>query len=267
MDSGYVDSLLDLGINSSPSSRVAFRKVVECAPLRNDGCRRVFTSENLTQDAAKLVADIDTSGHTFQAFYYGRNLARHTEATFMSSNRSFETTPGSFFTPYRLHVTNTFAPIPELNRTDAEVVLIFMASRTLHTTPVTDPRFDARECIGLASSEGKGYDFDVYPPRQAVSVLERTDQTQVRNPLLPGDRNCTAMPVHIFVDDLSGLRDLLELNPQQYSILRRFSDVIQNSIDSSFAENGDDGILAVYLTANFVSAPLPENQWVLELQN
>lgn len=103
MDSGYVDSLLDLGINSSPSDRVTFRKVVECAPLKTEGFTKSFTSENLTQDVVSLVSDIDTvQSHIYEAFYYGRNLARDSEATFVSSNRSFKTFTGSFFTPYRL---------------------------------------------------------------------------------------------------------------------------------------------------------------------
>lgn len=103
LGSGYVDSLLDLGINSSPEDRVAFRKVVECAPLRSEGYRKTYTGRDLPQDAVKLVADIDVvEGHSYEAFFYGRNLAQDTEATFISSNRSFRTSAGSFFTPYRM---------------------------------------------------------------------------------------------------------------------------------------------------------------------
>lgn len=142
-----------------------------------------------------------------------------------------------------------------------------MANQALYTSPVTDPMFEAQDPLGLGVAEAKGYEFDVYTPRQTVSVLGCTDQTEVCNPFLPAGRNCTAMPVHIFVDDLSGLKDALSLNSRQMSILRRFSDVIQNSIDASFAENGDGGMLAGYLTDNFISAALPDNQWILELQN
>lgn len=144
---------------------------------------------------------------------------------------------------------------------------MFLASQALYTSPVNDPWFEAKAPLGIPGSEARGYQFDVYLPRQSVSVLGCTDQTEVCNPLADGKRNCTAMPVHLFADDLSALGDRLSLTPKQLSILRRFSDVIQNSIDASFAENGDGGLLAGYLADDYTSAAIPDNQWVLELQN
>lgn len=103
LDSGYVDSLLDLGINTPPSDRVAFRKVVECAPITSNGYRRTFTANNLTQDAIGLMSQLNNlQGDSFEAFYYGQNLAWNTEATFIFANQSFETSKGSFFVPYRM---------------------------------------------------------------------------------------------------------------------------------------------------------------------
>ncbi|CAK4034500.1 Hypothetical predicted protein [Lecanosticta acicola] len=281
LDSGYVDSLQHLGINSPPSGRVGFRKVVECAPIKTEGYRRTFDAQNLTQDAIDLISEIDSvQGHSFEAFYYGRSLAWDTEATYVLSNNSFETSAGSFFVPYRMHaetavpyrlgadsVFTSFIPIPELNRTDAEVVLLFLANKAFYTSPVADPWFDARVPIGLNISVGKGYDFDMYSPRQSVAVLGCTDKTEICNPLIDGGLNCTAIPAHLFTDNLDVLNQQLNLTSQQFSILKRFSDPLTNSIDTSFAENGDGGLLAGDLTDNYISAGLPDNQWILELQN
>lgn len=43
LDTGFIDSMHDLGINSPPEDRFLFRSMLECAPLRHEGY-----SENLT---------------------------------------------------------------------------------------------------------------------------------------------------------------------------------------------------------------------------
>jgi hypothetical protein len=51
LDSGFLNSHSDLGINSSPSTRFTYRTVKECAPLRGDGFKRWDSSESSTVPA------------------------------------------------------------------------------------------------------------------------------------------------------------------------------------------------------------------------
>jgi hypothetical protein len=50
LDSGYINSHFDLGINSPPSERFFYRMVNECAPVHNEG----FTHVNESQSPATL---------------------------------------------------------------------------------------------------------------------------------------------------------------------------------------------------------------------
>lgn len=43
LDSGYINSHSDLGINAAPQNRFLYRSVLECAPLLNEGYTRRIT--------------------------------------------------------------------------------------------------------------------------------------------------------------------------------------------------------------------------------
>jgi hypothetical protein len=47
LDSGFLNSHFDLGINSSPSTRFLYRSINECAPLRSDGFTRWTNSSTV----------------------------------------------------------------------------------------------------------------------------------------------------------------------------------------------------------------------------
>lgn len=104
LDSGFIDSLRDLGINSRPVDSVSFRKVLECAPITIDGFSTTYSDQNLTDDATNILYSIDQNiqGDQFTAFFYGPNVAFGTNATFVFDNGSFDTSAGSTIVPYRM---------------------------------------------------------------------------------------------------------------------------------------------------------------------
>ena len=101
LDSGYVDSLYDLGINSHPSGRVAFRKITQCSPITADGFTKTYTSQNLSDASANYFDTFESiEGSTFTAFYYGESLATGDEPTFIFDNSSFDVSSDGWSSPY-----------------------------------------------------------------------------------------------------------------------------------------------------------------------
>lgn len=103
LDSGLVDSLYDLGINTRPSDRVAFRKILECSPLGTNGFTKTYTASNASEaipewDDAQVPESFN--GSTFTAFYYGPSQFIPLEATFVFDNSSFDISSASIPLPY-----------------------------------------------------------------------------------------------------------------------------------------------------------------------
>lgn len=59
IDSGYIDSNLDLGLNAATEERFSWRNVLHCAPLATEGFTSSVTEQN----------------QTFIRYHYGRSLA------------------------------------------------------------------------------------------------------------------------------------------------------------------------------------------------
>lgn len=66
LDSGFIKSHLDLGINTAPESRFLYRKVTECAPLLNEGfTQRIISSRGLNSSIPEALLN----------FFYGETYS------------------------------------------------------------------------------------------------------------------------------------------------------------------------------------------------
>ncbi len=81
LDTGYIDSNLDLGINSPPSNRFLYRNVIECAPLKTEGY-----SENVTV----FRQDSQTSSRQVMQYYYGASAAGNPTTYEFSAEQALE---------------------------------------------------------------------------------------------------------------------------------------------------------------------------------
>ncbi|KAL9626407.1 MAG: hypothetical protein Q9164_007882 [Protoblastenia rupestris] len=73
LDTGYIDSNLDLGINTPPEYRFLLRTVVECAPLKTEGY-----SKNVTLYSKRN----NTIPKQRMRYYYEENQDSHLEWTY-----------------------------------------------------------------------------------------------------------------------------------------------------------------------------------------
>lgn len=70
LDTGYLDSHADLGLNTPPDQRIQYRRVVQCAPLKTEGYTTLF---NLSSD------------RSYKQYWYGE-ISNFTNYTFEYSN-------------------------------------------------------------------------------------------------------------------------------------------------------------------------------------
>ena len=83
VDTGFLDSHTDLGINSAPQNRFQLRLVHHCAPIVSEGFSNVSRAENTTED--------------FMRYYYGPisekvNFTQEVSLNAMDSYKSSEST-------------------------------------------------------------------------------------------------------------------------------------------------------------------------------
>jgi hypothetical protein len=102
MDSGMIDSLLDLGINSRTEDRIGFRLVYKCAPIKTVGYRSGWlNASDPLITSLDLPQGFDTNSSSL-LFYYGPNLAASGNVNFTylytknAANYSYFSTLGSY---------------------------------------------------------------------------------------------------------------------------------------------------------------------------
>lgn len=74
VDSGYIDSHNHLGINSPPKTRILYRKVVDCAPLRTKGYTENFTFVPANESYVPKIKDDGKppTSNDVTRYFYGR---------------------------------------------------------------------------------------------------------------------------------------------------------------------------------------------------
>ena len=143
-------------------------------------------------------------------------------------------------------------PLPELNRTDADVVLIMVAANSVsYQAPLDDPFFPVIE-TNLGSGK-------YYMSANWINTMGCTEQHQFCNPL---DGRCT---------DLMGTTLLIEgddaigLNPVQESIRKRIGfAALKSGIHYQLLSRGANALRAQETVSGADQTPLSPNQWTIE---
>jgi len=181
LDTGYLDSHLDFGLNQPQENRVLFRKVMTCAPLKTAGY-----SDNAfnTVDGFGDVAVYSYGNNSYQPTRFGATQGiPSADATFVYSKNTYS----SAQTAYYMLVASTmmqgangplFSPAPGLS-TDATkpMSLVFLANRAFYDGIVNDPWFDATSPIGSTANGDVAY--ALYENNSPGAVMGCTEQLQI----------------------------------------------------------------------------------------
>ena len=152
-------------------------------------------------------------------------------------------------------IASNFAPISQLNRSDADVTLIFLTNFANYPRPVTDVFFNATVPVdrGLGSST-------TYTAGEAVAVMGCTEQHQLCDPV-----TSTCSPF----TGITPLGDLRQFTGEQLAIVQHlFNAIAGNALNNMVFTLGDAALqadLRLDGAQSLYSGTLPDGQWITEV--
>ncbi|KUJ10441.1 uncharacterized protein LY89DRAFT_723648 [Mollisia scopiformis] len=279
MDTGYVDSRDDLGINGKDEDRIQWRRNATCVPIKTDG----FSTNGTSVVNYKDPHYYGRNNFNYTALFYGPMYGSPSEwgmddpalqnATYIYTNfydikiHSFS----SSVAPYQVETQivdetqSSFIPMPALSVPNATLDLAFATYFSCYTEPSDDLWLGAH-LNTTVSRLGSNETMEVYVQDKVVSVLACLEQQQICNPTPSPDNesNCTRFrPIsHIFEDE--ELMAVLS-NGRQFTMATAILDQVTGS-NLDYAMNFVP-LLAQSLVQSGISLPLAPNQWILEAEN
>ncbi|KAI1610948.1 hypothetical protein EDD36DRAFT_420972 [Exophiala viscosa] len=273
LDTGYIDSHDDLGINATPDNRLKYRRKTTCAVLNDTAHIKGWDGSVVNSSSPKPSPDAAYA-------YYGESLYKNTDFTYSYSNFA------SFYTNFTSQVTlayqidveqaigladpqwtlSDFQPIPGLVQAKGDLILFFLSFDGMYAGQVEDPWF---------SAHGQQF-FDTeltflqerYARDSAISTLGCVEQHQ----FCSANDTCTEF---LGFDQVQNV-DLVMygLTPQQNATFDR---LLRSVTASSLREVLQDlaktttpmlASASMYqgISGDVVSLQLPPNQWGMELQ-
>jgi hypothetical protein len=277
IDTGLISSHRHLGLNAPEADRVQYRKVTTCTVLNDAKHISDWKDIEATPNSpAKRVVDA----------YYGPNPIADRNATYSYSEWSqyYSYDQYSNTNPYQLNVQQAsaadttgqmsdFIAIPELARTDADVIMFFLSFSKVYDAPVGDPWFSAQQATSYPTHDNINViNQTVYMRERPVTTLACAEQHQlcVRNDApsaAPDPDRCT--PLSGWYQTRSGPdgADSLNLTARQVAVATR---VFQAATDSSFylitsaLSQRDTPLLARRSIQGLLGLRLPDDQWLKE---
>ncbi|KAK2808658.1 hypothetical protein FQN50_004522 [Emmonsiellopsis sp. PD_5] len=243
MDTGPLESHQILGINARPADRVTIRMRTTCAPLKTEGYTTMIQGKGVI---GALPND------NIIKYNYGPITSATTDE--ITQNHTFEYNTHTYQDKIGYTVDSIFAraamkriwePIPALNLSDSDIVLIILyQNRIMYPSPNDDPIFTTNETRYSTPFEDTGYNITVYTGVQGARPLACAEQYEICAP----NKKATN-PQH--APDSSPTALLLQAPTIYHALHRR-----------------DASVLRAQDTVTHLSQlALPNNQWMIELES
>ncbi|KAF2017544.1 hypothetical protein BU24DRAFT_388882 [Aaosphaeria arxii CBS 175.79] len=274
IDTGFLSSNHDLGINLGPKSEFQIRIVDQCAPLVSQGYRSIHNQtsfpdipvaryhygtakkSNGTLDYIYQVAT-NFSSRKFDQFDVNRNpkedyqlgvqryLARVTDA---------------------VRNTNAIELIPELQRTDADTSIYFLSAPGInYVKPVDDAWYSAHTPKIFRTVTGSN--ITLYGQDEPASALGCIHQAQVCNPNAPEKDRCLPL-AGIASGTLQKFPALWANGTAEQEMLAWIQRIFYSRYlfaNSIISKAGISSLSARFNAGFEVTGPLPDDQWENEV--
>jgi hypothetical protein len=279
MDTGYLDSLDDLGINSAPNERFQLRMVHQCAPLKTQGYTQDFNDSTygavkqaMYGSVATVKGNIDWTYQVPVNNAYVPDNGNSTSSNIprleyqLGSQQHYATPNESLFDAS----VNDYSPIPALHLPDADVHLAFLSAPEIHfSNPIDDPLFSAHKSASGLKNEETHEMLDAYLQDEPLAVMACTQQIQYCNPNLPEADRCE--PLRGLIDPRRST-NLHKIFPEDAHFAAiKWADYIWTgsvyTISGTLGFIGASALRARYSLSYGYSGPLPDNQWQLEAEH
>ncbi|KAF2802620.1 uncharacterized protein BDZ99DRAFT_371732, partial [Mytilinidion resinicola] len=242
LDTGLIDSLHDLGLNTPPAYRFQIRRVLQCAPVIQEGYTDVRRGSNGTQ---------------FLRFHYGGNVIYNTtDITYDVQDRE------------KFSDSSVLA-IPELRRNDADTLLFFLSSNSIiFSSPIDDLWYSSHTPSGIKvlspNMETKNKTYFSDDPARVLGCLS---QSQICNPNLSKGQSCTPLsgdsPADETIRQVFGDDSLSDFTQWIASMVANQLLNVHDIVDTL----GSSSLTSRYKLNGGLQSPLPSNQWQLEVQH
>ncbi|KAI8631817.1 hypothetical protein F5Y19DRAFT_376735 [Xylariaceae sp. FL1651] len=294
LDTGYVDSHSQFGLNSPPHQRILFRNVLHCAPLATEG----FTTQDNTSlgDVTKYHygSSRNSAGDT-DYVYLAKSLKSQYEIDYTWRNMNLQLTPTKVIVKNRAPFLagSNFIPIEAIARPDADVHLFFLSGNGVYfQEPTTDDWYRTQTTATNVSFFSFGIQNapnaqPLYVPLEPASPLGCTDQYQFCNTAYPGTSGCG--PLASIRDAIAGAgpffgssyADFAKLTTSGFESVSNKTESasrflyfvgtlfsIDRSIGSIIGQLGPTGLSSQKsLLGGYQYGTLPWNQWHLDVNH
>ncbi|KAL9106008.1 MAG: hypothetical protein Q9227_008916 [Pyrenula ochraceoflavens] len=272
LDTGYLDTHFDLGLNTPPEMRMKLRIINHCAPLVTEGYKETFkfsddkvysrymyggTKSDNTDETASV-------NYTYEYEQRSKSQLRFENFTSAPSEYALGLSVAYSFNKSFYNMASSFFPIDELFDVDGDTVIFFLSANDIFfLKEVDDPWFSAHESSdqSMASNFGTGREH-FFLSDEAAAPLGCRIRYQVCDAQAPPAQNCSRW---------GGLYDLLHKNVPHENKLGEVLSLVAKSlytIDDIVDVLKSSSLLAKYSTEdNYQLAALPDNQWELEVAN
>jgi hypothetical protein len=278
MDTGRLDSLEDLGINTAPEHRFQIRMVHQCAPLKTEGYTKDFNDSKYGAVKRYMYGGVTTVKGNIDFTY---EVPMNNAYLPSNDNSSSANIPRL---DYQLGVQNHYAtlnesllpgfnnyvPIPALHLMDADVTLAFLSAPEIHfSNPINDPWFSARKNASDIIERKSKDKLVAYVQDEPLGVMGCTQQMQYCNPSLPEANRCE--PLRGFNDPRRNPR-VRNLFPDEshFAIIDWIDGLWTGgmyTIDNTLGFIGASALRARLSLSYGYSGPLPDDQWQLEAEH
>ncbi|KAF2265455.1 hypothetical protein CC78DRAFT_515110 [Lojkania enalia] len=280
MDTGYLDSLRDFGINTGSDKRFQMRFVQQCAPIKTEGYTEEFN---------------DTQFGPVTRYFYGaksytapKGQNNGTQWTYeIATNNSFIPTDGTRSSDtsryeYALGMSqhqatynetllrNKWQPIPALYRTDADVSVVYLSAPQIRfSSPVDDPLFSAHKNISDIVNLDDGSMYASYLQDDPLTAMACTIQMQYCNPNRPEGSRCEPLRGLSDPRKSAAVKELFGTG-EHFDIIKHVENMwVPNTftITSIVGFIGASALRARYGLSYGYQGPLPDNQWQIEAEH
>ncbi|KAL1625938.1 hypothetical protein SLS56_007084 [Neofusicoccum ribis] len=277
LDTGFLDSHYDFGLNTPLGERYQYRQRVQCAPLNTQGYSRPYTALNGRKYTRyyfgeRIPRDAQDNGYTYE--YYNESLADLLETNLTSAQPDY-TLSGMFSTSFNGTIQvneSNWLPIPQLHIPNADISLFFLSgNQVVYTKPTNDSWYQGNQLVREASSVvnlGPGVQGP-YFSNEAASPMACGVQVQYCNPSLPeGREGGRCSPLAASADALDYMTS--NLSGEQ---LQQFQWFVSTTIDRALSlytavnRLGVQLLTSRYRLHNGIQGVLPDTQWQQDVQH
>ncbi|KAJ4367113.1 hypothetical protein N0V83_007643 [Neocucurbitaria cava] len=277
MDTGLLDSLEHLGINTAPEHRFQLRFLHTCAPLKTKGYTSDYNDSDYGAVKRYHYGDIanfhQVNNWTFElpvdnAYIPGDNTssADIPRLEYSLGTQHHYSTPNETLLPG----ANTWSPIDALKRDDADVYLLFMSADGIHYAgPTDDPWFSAHKNASEIHYQKTKDQFDAWLQDEPLGVMACTQQVQYCNPSLPEGERCEPLRGGADPRKAENVKKIFPTD-DHFSVIEWVDNIWVYGVYTISATVGFIGASALrarYGLSYGYSAPLPDDQWQLEAEH